>query len=90
MRVTFRMLIAVLIITAAFASGRWAYAQAPQRLPPTTLPSPTIISGADVGFRVDPMWTERQGKVSGRWVVRINGEWVEPAGVPMPRSLSSR
>jgi hypothetical protein len=40
--------------------------------------SPTIISGGDLGFRVEG---RRGDHVTGTFVVRINGEWVgaEPA-----------
>jgi hypothetical protein len=40
--------------------------------------SPTIISGSDLGFRVE---RQRGDHVTGTFVVRINGEWVvaEPA-----------
>jgi hypothetical protein len=81
-----RIVIIVLAsVLVTLGAAVWAHAQAPQ-----VLPAPTVISGSDIGFRVDPIWTQRQGKVSGRWVVRINGEWVEPSGVPAPRSLASR
>jgi len=40
--------------------------------------TPTIISGSDLGFRVE---RQRGDRVTGTFVVRINGEWVvaEPA-----------
>jgi hypothetical protein len=40
--------------------------------------TPTIISGSDLGFRVD---RQRSDRVFGTFLVRINGEWVvaEPA-----------
>jgi len=47
--------------------------------PPRTLDpleAPTIISGADLGFRVEG----HHGKVPvGRLVIRVDGRWVEPA-----------
>ena len=33
-----------------------------------------VISGSDLGFRID---SERSGIPTGRFVVRINGQWVE-------------
>jgi hypothetical protein len=33
-----------------------------------------IVSGADLGFRID---SERGGVPTGRFVVRVNGTWVE-------------
>jgi hypothetical protein len=34
-----------------------------------------ILSGSDVGFRVEET---RGSTVVGRWVVRVDGRWVEP------------
>jgi hypothetical protein len=33
-----------------------------------------VISGSDLGFRID---SERGGVPTGRFVVRMNGNWVE-------------
>ena len=33
-----------------------------------------IVSGSDLGFRIE---SERSGVPTGRFVVRINGSWVE-------------
>jgi hypothetical protein len=52
------------------AAGAWGYAQA-------VLPSgqaPVVLSGSDIGFRVEG---RRGNTPSGRFVVRINGQWVE-------------
>jgi hypothetical protein len=36
--------------------------------------NPTIVSGADIGFRID----RRDGKGAiGKLMVRVNGQWVE-------------
>jgi hypothetical protein len=49
-----------------------AMAQARQTVP---LPEPAVLSGADVGFRVEG----KQGNTPvGRIVVRIDGKWLEP------------
>lgn len=56
--------------------GAFAHAQTPAQRGNT--PTPTIISGSDLGFRV----ARQQGnRVTGTFVVRINGEWLdaEPA-----------
>lgn len=51
--------------------GLWARAQ----VQPPNASTPTIFSGGDVGFRVE-RW---DGDTPvGRWVVRNNGQWVEP------------
>ena len=62
-----------LLSFAAWASAQF-YAVQPVN-PPITL------SGADIGFRVEG----RQGSaVTGRLMVRIDGEWVEARSNPMP------
>jgi hypothetical protein len=67
--------IGVVVISVAFllAGGLWGHAQAPLP-PPAQAQAPTIISGSDLGFRVDG----RKGNTPlGTLVVRINGQWVE-------------
>jgi hypothetical protein len=49
MRYTFRLLIVACVLGITFAAGRWAQAQAPGLQPQT----PTVLSGNDIGFRVD-------------------------------------
>ena len=46
-----------------------------------------IISGADVGFRIEG--TDITGKPKGRWMVRIDGQWEEPSGDPISRRLNN-
>jgi hypothetical protein len=70
MRYTLRLLIVACVLVTTFAAGRWAQAQAPSLRPQT----PTVLSGNDIGFRVDG----RKGNTPiGVLVVRINGQWVE-------------
>jgi hypothetical protein len=78
-----RLTIAILIVATALVVGTFAFAQVPQ---PQT---PLIITGGDVGFRVDRQRTENVGKLSGAWVVRFNGQWVQPEGSGL-RPLSTR
>jgi hypothetical protein len=60
-----------LVLVTICIAGVWARAQA---LPPNAS-APTIVSGADVGFRVD-RW---EGDTPiGRWVIRHDGKWLEP------------
>ena len=67
---TLSILVAWLCSLAAVA----VFAQSPRALDP--LEQPTIISGADLGFRVEG----HSGRVPvGRLVIRIDGRWVEPA-----------
>jgi hypothetical protein len=53
-----------LIIVAAIV-----HAQTPAQSSAT----PTVISGSDLGFRVE---RRRSDRIAGTLVVRINGEWV--------------
>ena len=75
------ILIAVWLVSMLLV-GMWAYAQAPVKpAPPLTPDEPArIISGNDIGFRVDDV---RSNRLVGRFVVRVNGQWreVEEAGV---------
>jgi hypothetical protein len=59
---------------------------------PQTPPSPKaadglILSGADIGFRVERSVGH---KVVGRWVVRVNGEWREVAASYEAKPLTVR
>ena len=60
---------ASIVAAVAFMGGiLWAQ-------PKNVQPPPQIISGADLGFRVDSVGND--GTVSGRIVVHQKGEWVE-------------
>jgi hypothetical protein len=80
MRGTFRLVIIPSILGTLLMAAVWVHAQAvrPQ--------APTIISGPDLGFRVDG----RKGNVPvGVLVVRINGQWVEvESGVGVKRLVA--
>ena len=54
----------VIIAMASFAGAQQ---------PPS--PQPRILSGNDLGFRVEG--TDRSGKAIGTFMVRVNGSWVE-------------
>ena len=41
----------------------------------TRSPQPQVLSGGDIGFRVEG--TDFRGRPTGTFVVRINGNWVE-------------
>jgi hypothetical protein len=47
---------------------------------------PLVISGDDIGFRVDRY---DGGRPVGVIVVRVDGRWVEPKSVPQARPLGS-
>ena len=76
-------------LVSMLAMGMWASAQAPVQpappsaprgLPPGQDEPARIISGNDIGFRVEDV---RSNRLVGRFVVRVNGQWrdVEEAGV---------
>lgn len=67
MRFTFQMLVVVLAVAVA---GVWAAAQVRQTQP---VP-PTVISGADIGFRME---ARRGSTPVGKLVVKVDGQWVE-------------
>ena len=67
-------------VVSMFAAGMWGHAQVaqpprePRPAPSQSQPQQTVISGAELGFRVDA----RKGKTPiGRFVVRVDGQWVE-------------
>jgi hypothetical protein len=65
-----RVLFWIVLVAGAAAL---AAAQARQPIP---LPEPIVVSGADVGFRIEAM---QGGAPVGQLVVRIDGKWVEAA-----------
>jgi hypothetical protein len=88
-----------LVLATVFIAGFWAHAQAQPPNGPRVLPSPRVapppglesqnpmvISGNDIGFRVE-RW-EGDTPV-GRWVVRKDGNWIEPRTTMSPRRLTS-
>ena len=60
------------VSSAVLIGGIWAHAQVP--LPNTRPEESTVLSGADLGFRVE---TTGPDGVTGKLVVRVNGKWVE-------------
>jgi hypothetical protein len=65
---TLRLVMIPFILGTLLAAGVWVRAQTIQ---PQT---PTVISGSDLGFRID---SRRGNTPVGVLVVRINGQWVE-------------
>ena len=68
----------VLSLIAGTAIG-YAQAQAPRTLKPNNV---VVLSGPDVGFRVEAI---KESSVTGRFVVRISGRWVEVENSFAPR-----
>ncbi len=71
---------ASLVVTALLASAATAVATATLQLPPDPR-TPRILTGPDVGFRLDGT-DPRNGRPTGTLMVRINGQWVETSAVP--------
>jgi hypothetical protein len=63
-----------LVVVALLASTLTA-AQVLRGVQP--LPTPEVVSGDDLGFRVEGLMTDETGTPSGRLVIRVNGEWVD-------------
>jgi hypothetical protein len=88
-----RISVALLILALTFGAAGWVYGQAaqgPQFPSPQPDANAPIISGNDIGFRVDRQETQRLGRLTGTWVVRVNGQWIEPAASLRGRPLGTR
>ena len=89
MKSLLRLLAVVCILVVAFVAAR-SSAQVP--IPPAVVPvpTPTVISGSDIGFRIEGL----RGRTTpvGRLVIRINGQWVEPelSEAVQPRRLTAK
>ena len=63
--------VAFALVSMFIAAAAFGYAQAP---PVGKAVPPFVLSGADIGFRVEG----RKGTaVTGQFVVKINGEWID-------------
>jgi hypothetical protein len=82
--------LASLAVVAGFTSALMR-AQAPSQVPaPYTQqqpPAARVVSGADIGFRVEGT---RDGRALGTLVVRIDGQWVETAANVVPKRVTVR
>jgi len=77
---SWRSRLALVFLTSLVAAGLWVSAQVPPQ-------APVVISGSDIGFRVEG----RRGNVPiGRLVVRVDGQWVEPESTGGVFKLSSK
>ena len=78
-------LVWVFLFALVVCAAAWSYAQSRQVTPVT----PTVISGADFGFRVEG---NRGGTPVGTLVVKMNGQWVEAeiGGDARPKRITSR
>ncbi len=63
--------LAVLWAVSLFIASSVVRAQA---FPIVPLPDPRIVSGSDLGFRVEGM---QNGVPVGRLVIRVDGQWID-------------
>ena len=50
-------------------------------------PQATIVSGSDIGFRIEG----RKGNAAvGTWMVKVDGEWVEAQSALVAKPLTTR
>ena len=80
-----RRLVWMSVVVLLVCAGAWAYAQSLQTFPVT----PTVVSGADFGFRIEG---NRGGTPVGTLVVKMNGQWgeAEIGGAGRPKRITSR
>lgn len=84
MRIRYVVAAVAIALVSAFATWTWATAQV---LGYTAVP-PRVMTGADLGFRVEGLRGETP---VGRFVVRVNDRWVEvEIATTVPRQLSQR
>jgi hypothetical protein len=48
---------------------------------PRRLPEPRIVSGPDLGFRIE---ADQKGTPIGKLVIRVDGEWIEARVAALP------
>jgi hypothetical protein len=88
-----QLIIAALWVTSLVVAGIWVRAQVPlpprepRPAPSQSEPTPTVISGNDLGFRVEG---RKGGIPTGRFVVRINGQWTEIEESVVAKRLTTR
>jgi hypothetical protein len=88
MRARTLVIVAAVWVASLFAAGKVATAQARSFQP---LPEPKVLSGADVGFRIEGTIGDMP---AGTLVIRVNGQWVAPKLAPdrlaLPIATSTR
>lgn len=63
-----------LVVAAVWASAQVSRPPSETGLKPMDLVAPTVISGSDLGFRIE---SNQDNVPVGRLVVRISGRWVD-------------
>lgn len=96
---TVRKGLVALILVGLGAAASVGYAQVTQgkvsppefrsrpQTPPSAKSGDVVLSGADIGFRMERMVGD---KVVGRFVVHVNGEWREVAANYEAKPLTAR
>ena len=76
MTTSLRLCLAVVVGTGLGSAGAFAAQQASPRVQarPVPPPEPRVVSGNDVGFRVEGL--DSQGNPRGTFVIRVRGQWV--------------
>ena len=72
--INFIVLTVFLAVAAVWVSGQVTRPPSEAGLKEMDLVAPTVISGSDLGFRIE---SNRDNVPVGRLVVRINGRWVD-------------
>lgn len=72
----------VMVVVVVGVCSLTAFAQLPRERRPAG--QSRIVSGEDVGFRVEGA-DPRTGNPTGVWVIKVNGAWTEVASVPVIR-----
>ena len=76
----------LLVVAVAWLFSLAAVAAYAQRGVAPVFP-PVVISGADIGFRVEG---QQGATLVGTLVIRVKGKWVEPKVLPRPTIAVSR
>ena len=90
-----KTLVAFMLAVGLGAAASFGYAQVNQgqvsppsfSFPPSAKTPDVVLSGADIGFRMERMVGD---KVVGRFVVRVNGEWRQLAANYEAKPLTAR
>ena len=88
MKSSIALWVASVAVTAAASAALTARTVAQVVVPPLGTAQPRLLSGDDIGFRVEGQKQERRfdartgrpttvDRVTGHLVVRVNGQWVE-------------
>ena len=68
------VLMVFLVVAAVWISAQVTRPPSATALEPMDLVAPTMISGSDLGFRIE---SNKDNVPVGKLVVRINGRWVD-------------